>query len=112
MNCRNCGEGPMIPLHAAGVGPRHMGRGLCRPCYLRGRRYGFKEFSRKRPWRRNSDVIEDWQFLTKEYKYSRKPCADRMGIRRDALDKAISRWKERQACQQEAAITPASDDMK
>lgn len=65
----------------------HHARGQCRRCYQRdyyARRCG------PRRTRRRADVVEDYQFL-RRHGYSRQQIADRIGMTRVALDRALSR---------------------
>lgn len=80
--CRECS--------ATDPGPRKSwARGLCARCYSRHQKRGtldqFERLIRPRDY-----VLEDWLFLN-EQGYNRAQAAERMGMTRGALDRAIAR---------------------
>ena len=81
ITCRDCNN--TRPHHA---------RGLCNTCYRRHSDRGtIHDIPRNsRPW---SDTYEDWLFLHADG-YTRRQAAERLGITRDALDKAIKAARE------------------
>lgn len=68
---------------------RHEGRGLCTECYMRAHHRGaiadYERTSRSR-----EDFLEDYRLLRAQG-YSRAQIAERLGVTRDAVDKAVSR---------------------
>lgn len=80
--CASCGECSVIE-----------GRGLCAACYQRHRYRGtLEQFPRH--FRPAADFVEDWEFLRRQG-YTRALAAERMGISKKRLEKAIERESRR-----------------
>lgn len=71
----------------------HHGRGLCEPCWQRHRYHGtLDQFPRTHlP---SADLVEDYEFLAR-FGYTRRTAAERMGITKKRLEKAIERQSRR-----------------
>lgn len=69
------------------------GRNLCDTCWQRNWKNGTLD-AFPRATRPRADVLEDWAFLASQG-YTRRTAADRMGISKDCLDKAIERDRRR-----------------
>lgn len=80
---------------------RHHSRGLCDSCWQRHRRHDTLELYPRRS-RSRDEVIDDWRFLAAEG-FSRADAAERMGMTRDALDKAIARHSAADHAHEDAA---------
>jgi hypothetical protein len=71
----------------------HEGRGLCSVCYYRHRHQGdLAQFPRT--LLRSADTVEDYEFLARQG-YTRALAAERMGITKKRLEKAIERQSRR-----------------
>lgn len=68
---------------------QYMGRGLCDSCYWRAHHRGTL-IDHGRVNRTREELLEDYRLLRSEG-FSRSQIADRLGVTRDAVDKAISR---------------------
>lgn len=69
---------------------RHIkGRGLCDPCYVYACTHRLlDQWPRRR--RPGVDLVEDWHELSSQG-YTRRHAAERLGVTKQALDKAIAR---------------------
>jgi hypothetical protein len=99
--CIGCGRGPLLSGRSKQQGLKHEGRGLCRVCYNHAKWSGVL-VNYPRSTRSRDDLCADLELLTREG-YSRTQIADRLGMSRSALDRAISRL--RAAERQDQAVT-------
>lgn len=70
----------------------HSGRGLCINCYQRAWTHG-RLADYPRATRTRADFVEDFQMLRGQG-YSRNQIAERLGMKRSAVDKAYSRARQ------------------
>lgn len=69
------------------------GRGLCCACYYRHRQNGDLDRFPRVLWR-SADLVEDWEFLARQG-YTRQLAAERIGVAKKRLEKAIEREAKR-----------------
>jgi predicted DNA-binding protein (UPF0251 family) len=88
-------RGPVITCKRCGRQRPHTSRGVCEACHYHVIRYGLTDEYPRSTWPREL-LLAEWEWLRRQG-YSRAQAAERLGVSKDAIDKAIARERRASA---------------
>jgi hypothetical protein len=88
-------RGPVITCKRCGRQRPHASRGVCENCHYHVVTRGLWDDYPRSTWPREL-LLAEWEFL-RQQGYTRGQAAERLGVTRDAIDKAIARERRASA---------------